>query len=68
MGKIQTKLGLATVLSKFKVDFADEQIDDKIKFDPTNHFILSTDQPFNFRITPRFWKKILKKMFKWNLK
>ena len=53
MGRIETKLGLATILSKFHVEFAEKQVGD-IKFDPTNHFLLATDQPFNFKITPRF--------------
>lgn len=53
MGKIQAKLGLATILSKFHVEFTDQQVGD-LKFDPTNHFLLSSDQPFNFKITPRY--------------
>ncbi|KAL7027664.1 hypothetical protein ACKWTF_005515 [Chironomus riparius] len=53
MGKIQAKLGLATILSKFHVEFAEKQVGN-IKFDPTNHFLLATDQPFNFKITSRF--------------
>ena len=53
MGKIETKLALAMILSKFNVEFAEKQVGD-IKFDPTNHFLLATDQPFNFKITPRY--------------
>lgn len=53
MGKIQTKLGLAMILAKYSIDFADGT-DENLKYDITNHFVLTADQPFNFKVTPRY--------------
>lgn len=53
MGKVQTKLGLATVLRKFSFEFADKSyMNEEIKFDPTQ-FLLAPKDGILFKITER---------------
>jgi cytochrome P450 family 6 len=53
MGKLQSKLGLALILSKFKVELADENDSGEIKIDRSSHFLLMSDRDINLKITPR---------------
>lgn len=53
MGKLQTKLGLAQVLSKFKVELVDKEMCDKdLQFDPSQ-FVLTPSKKFEFKITKK---------------
>ena len=53
MAKIQTKIGLACILSKYNVEFSDKsQHVDRPEFLKTQFFLRSAE-PFNFRVVER---------------
>ena len=53
LGKITTKFGLATVLSKYSIEFCDKSMmESELKFD-TMQFILTPTKTFNLKVTPR---------------
>lgn len=53
LGKLTAKLGLATVLSKYSVEFVDEKmLESELEFDP-RQFILAPVKGFNLRAVPR---------------
>lgn len=53
MGKLTTKIGLAFILAKFKLELSDKEMADKeLEFNP-KQFILTPQKPFNIKITPR---------------
>lgn len=52
-GKLTTKLGLFTVLSKFSIDFDDKSMADKeLEFNP-KQFVLTPSKDFNLKLTQR---------------
>lgn len=53
MGKLTTKVGLALILSKFKLELADKiMIDKELKFHK-NQPLLAPEKPFNIKVTLR---------------
>lgn len=53
MAKVTTKIGMATVLAKFNVEFVDKSLGMKeLDIDP-RQFIYMPLKPFNLRLTPR---------------
>jgi hypothetical protein len=53
MGKLQTKLGLATVLAKFRFEFADKSyIHKEIEFDH-KQFVLTPKQEIQYKAFAR---------------
>jgi hypothetical protein len=53
MGKLQAKIGLASVLWKYTVEFKDkDDFPDIAEFQKTQFFLRSS-KPFNFQVTER---------------
>ena len=53
MGKLTTKIGLVTILSKFNLELNDkEMIEGELEFHP-NQFVLTPKKLFNIKATPR---------------
>lgn len=53
MGKVETKLGLAAVLSKFTFELVDKNLMDKeLEFD-SKQFILIPKKEIMYKLTPR---------------
>jgi cytochrome P450 family 6 len=53
LAKIQMKVGLLSILSKFKVELADMSLKEEMTFDKTHHMLLSPDKPFNLKVRQR---------------
>lgn len=53
MGKLTTKIGLAAILSKYKIELSDKEMaHSELKFHP-NSFVLLPMKPFNLKLTRR---------------
>ncbi len=53
MAKVTTKIGMATVLAKFNVEFVDKSLENvELEIDP-HQFIHTPLKPFNLKVTPR---------------
>lgn len=53
MGKLQVKIGLATILSKFSFELVDKKlIENEIEFDP-KQFILTSKSPALIKVSKR---------------
>jgi hypothetical protein len=53
MGKLQTKIGLASILREFNVEFTDKSMADQHPGFQKTLFFLRSAKPFNFKVTPR---------------
>ncbi|KAG5681182.1 hypothetical protein PVAND_010640 [Polypedilum vanderplanki] len=53
MGKLQTKIGLASILREFSVEFTDKSMAQQHPGFQKTLFFLRSAKPFNFKVTPR---------------